>query len=94
MSYTISMRTKLKGPFGKIPKKFREEITTTIDGLKDNPRPVGSIKLSGQRKGENYWRVTCGKYRIVYEISDGQKTVSVVRIKHRKDAYKESRMTV
>ncbi|MCI0339616.1 MAG: type II toxin-antitoxin system RelE/ParE family toxin [Planctomycetales bacterium] len=53
-------------------------------GLADNPRPPGTQKLS---TGDQY-RVRQGDWRIVYELDDGARTVTVVKIGHRRDVYR------
>jgi mRNA interferase RelE/StbE len=37
---------------------------------------------------KDLWRMRIGDYRVVYSIDDTQKTVEVLRIRHRKDVYK------
>jgi mRNA interferase RelE/StbE len=55
-----------------------------MQGLADNPRPRQSIKLSGT---ESY-RLRVGDYRILYEINNPAKSVTVYRIKHRREVYR------
>jgi mRNA interferase RelE/StbE len=61
--------------------KIRERILSLIN----EPRPVGSLKLTS----ENGYRVRSGDYRILYEIDDKMKIVKLLRIGHRKDIYKK-----
>jgi mRNA interferase RelE/StbE len=42
--------------------------------------------MKGIYKG--YWRERTGNYRIIYEISDEQLVVLVIRAGHRKDIYR------
>ena len=62
----------------------RSRIEETIRKLADDPRPVGCRKLTGTES----WRVRVGDYRIIYEIDDEERRVSVGWIGLRKDAYK------
>lgn len=64
---------------------LRERLSQRIDRLADEPRPPGSKKLSGH---ENRYRVRLGDYRIIYEVYDHQVLVLVLRVRHRKDAYR------
>jgi mRNA interferase RelE/StbE len=50
-----------------------------------NPRPAGVQKLAGSRSD---WRIRIGEYRIVYEIDDNAKTVLVLQVRSRRDAYR------
>jgi mRNA interferase RelE/StbE len=51
-----------------------------------NPRPPGCVKLSGT---ENLWRFRMGVYRIIYTIQDDRLLVTVVRVGHRRDVYRD-----
>jgi mRNA interferase RelE/StbE len=68
---------------GKIPPPYFNRIIKAINGLSDNPRPPGYIKLTG-RPG---YRIRLGDYRIIYNIEDKILTVYVIDIGHRKDIY-------
>ncbi|MDT8367445.1 MAG: type II toxin-antitoxin system RelE/ParE family toxin [bacterium] len=57
-----------------------------MQGLADNPRPHGCEKLSGQEK----YRLRQGRYRILYRILDDEVVVIVVKVAHRKEAYRGS----
>jgi mRNA-degrading endonuclease RelE of RelBE toxin-antitoxin system len=36
----------------------------------------------------NDWRIRIGDYRVIYEIDDRAKVVKVMRIRHRREAYR------
>ena len=55
-----------------------------IDALAEQPA-LGS-KLKGEFKG--LWRLRVGRYRIIYEILDGELVVLILRIGHRRDVYR------
>jgi mRNA interferase RelE/StbE len=67
-------------------KKDREAVAARIRALADEPRPRGAVKLSGEQA---LYRVRQGRYRIVYAIEDDRLIIVVIRIKDRKDAYRE-----
>jgi mRNA interferase RelE/StbE len=52
--------------------------------LKENPRPRGSIKLSG----ENAYRIRVSDYRIIYAIYDDRLVVLVIDVGHRREVYR------
>ncbi len=66
-------------------KRERQRIVRRISGLADDPRPRGCQKLTG---GEEWYRVRQGRYRIVYSMDDVELLVEVVRVGHRKAAYR------
>ncbi len=65
-------------------KKARKHMVQTIRALAEDPRPSGCRKLSGKDK----YRIRCGDYRIVYGVQDADMSLTVVKIGHRRDAYR------
>ena len=64
-------------------KADRLRIIHRIESLADDPRPVGSRKLSGRER----YRIRQGQYRILYTIENDVLIIQVVKIGHRKDVY-------
>ena len=60
-------------------------IVRKIQGLADNPRPAGVVKLSGEQQ---LYRLRHGDFRIIYEIRDDEVLVIIVKVGHRRDVYK------
>jgi mRNA interferase RelE/StbE len=83
-SYSVLIKPSAVKELEEIPRKDRLRIFPKIRGLAANPRPGGSEKLSGQEQ----YRLRQGRYRIVYSISDKEHSVVVVKIAHRRDAYR------
>jgi mRNA interferase RelE/StbE len=65
-------------------KRDRQRVVERLRRLADNPRPFGCEKISGQEK----YRVRQGRYRILYTIEDQDLLVHVVKVAHRKEAYR------
>lgn len=82
--YQIKLDRRVEKELDKIPDKRFDKIRKVILSLKDNPRPFGVKKLSNQE----HWRIRVGEYRILYEIDDKDKVITIFRIKHRKEVYK------
>ena len=66
------------------PKEF-DRIISHIKALAEDPRPSGCRKITGLKSD---WRIRVGEYRIIYEVNDNDKTVMVMRIRHRREAYR------
>lgn len=66
-------------------KKTRQRIVARIRALAAEPRPVGCEKLSGR---DDRYRVRQGSYRVVYSVSDTDRSVVVFKIGHRRDIYR------
>jgi mRNA interferase RelE/StbE len=59
-------------------------IARAFDGLAENPRPVGCLKV---KTSEGLWRIRVGDWRIGYEIDDGANEVTIVTVGHRSEFY-------
>ena len=69
----------------KTDKSIARRIVTAIEELSHEPRPVGSIKLSG---GDGERRIRVGDYRIIYRAHDDRLVVVVLRAAHRREVYR------
>jgi mRNA interferase RelE/StbE len=83
-SYSVLIKPSAVKELEEIPRKDRLRIVQKIRALAANPRPVGCEQLSGQEQ----YRLRQGRYRIVYSVSDKQRSVAVVKIAHRREAYR------
>ena len=82
--YEIFFKESVWKELKTIPKSDLKRILSRIEKLGDNPRSVGCEKLTSME----LYRVRQGKYRIVYSIQDNELTVWVIKIGHRKNAYR------
>ncbi len=85
VSYRLTFKKSVTKDFRSIPKDDVSRILVRIKALVDEPRPMGSEKLSGQDR----YRVRQGVYRIVYEIQDEELVIIVVKVGHRREVYRE-----
>ena len=85
MAYNIYINPSALKDLDALPDDQVEKILSHIEQLKLNPRPIGVQKLSDK---EGY-RIRSGSNRILFEIHEKLKSVSIFRVKHRKDAYKK-----
>ena len=83
--YRLTFRKSVAKDLRSIPPNDLSRILKRIEALADDPRPMGSEKLSGQER----YRVRQGVYRIVYEIQDEELVIIVVKVGHRRDVYRE-----
>jgi mRNA interferase RelE/StbE len=82
--YRVLFRESVYKDLRQIPKKDVSRILARISHLSQDPRPPGCEKLSGQER----YRVRQGRYRVIYSIQDDELTVWVVKVGHRKAAYR------
>ena len=84
-SYSLFIKPSAAKEIEALPKKDRLKIILRIQGLALDPRPSGCEKLSGNDK----YRVRQGLYRILYTINDNEVIVSVVKVGHRREVYRQ-----
>ena len=83
--YELQFKKKAIKAIAKINDPYYSAIIEAIDGLAENPRPLGYKKLTG-RSG---YRIRVGTYRIIYDILDNKLIVEIVNVGSRGDIYEE-----
>lgn len=84
MSYQLQVLRRAQKELARLPKNEYQRVRDAIGALADDPRPSGCKKLTG-REG---WRIRVGRYRVLYEIADVIRIVTVLDIGHRRDIYR------
>ncbi len=82
--YEIIFVSSAVRDYKKLPDKVVPDINDAIEALADNPHPRGCKKL----KNRNAFRIRVNNYRIIYEINEQNITVLVIRIRQRKEVYR------
>jgi mRNA interferase RelE/StbE len=82
--YKILVKRSAEKELSQLPRSYLVPILKIISSLSENPGPAGSEKLSGEDK----YRIRKGRYRIVYSVQDRDLIIWVVKISHRKQAYR------
>lgn len=82
--YQLDLRRQAYKDLESIPSDYARLISEHIDSLEQNPRPTDSKKL----KGDAGYSLRVGTYRVLYDIDDKVKMVTIYRIKHRREAYR------
>lgn len=83
MSYRVEILRRAARVLSRLPAQDYERVRNSIRALGEAPRPPGCKKLVG-REG---WRIRVGRYRVIYEIADTVRVVTVLDVGHRKDIY-------
>jgi mRNA interferase RelE/StbE len=84
VSYSLSILRRAQKELAQIPHGDYERIVEAVRGLAENPRPAGCRKLAA-REG---WRIRVGDFRVIYEIDDGQRSVTILHVGNRRDVYR------
>lgn len=85
MAYRVLYTTQAAKQFDKLPKAVQGALRPKIDALAEDPRPHGSVKMSGT---EHEYRIPAGDYRVVYSVADDNRIVIVVAAGHRREVYR------
>jgi mRNA interferase RelE/StbE len=85
-AYTIIIKRHVEKDLRKIDRRYRKQIFDAIESLIDNPRPSNSRKMTG---ADMTHRLRVGDYRVIYQVNDKERNITIFYIRHRKDAYKK-----
>jgi mRNA interferase RelE/StbE len=85
LEYAITFARPARKELESLDRPLVNRIFPVIESLAQSPRPAKCKKLSGV---QNRWRIRIGDYRVVYEIFDDDKTVDIVAVRHRREAYR------
>jgi len=83
--YAVTFARSSRKELQALPTSIASRILDKIELLVSEPRPPGSIKLSGTAA---LWRLRVGEYRVVYELDDKNHTIDVTVVRHRREAYR------
>lgn len=86
MAYQIQIDPAAVREMKKLEGRRRQEIADVINALADDPRPSGAIKLQGSASS---YRIRVGDHRVLYRITDRELLILILRVRHRRDAYRE-----
>lgn len=85
MNYSVEFRPYVWKNVKNIPKKDLVKIKGKIDEIRSNLPDPATTKMSGNN---DFHKVRCGNYRIIYEIRENRLVILVIKIGHRKDVYR------
>jgi mRNA interferase RelE/StbE len=85
VSYQVIIPKTVQKEIDKLPKNVQESIIEGLLTLRENSRPPNSLKM----KNSQGYRLRVGDYRVLYDINDKTQTVTLRRVGHRKEIYRE-----
>jgi mRNA interferase RelE/StbE len=84
-SYRIEWRTSAQKELRRLGRTAVPRLISAIGGLAEDPFPSGCRKLHGS---ERTYRLRVGDYRVIYEVWQARLVIVVVRVRHRREAYR------
>lgn len=88
MAWTIEFDRKASKEFKNLDRQAQKQIDKFLIKLTkcNNPRRYGEA-LQGNLR--SFWRYRIGDYRLICSIEDEILNVLIIRVKHRKEIYKQ-----
>jgi mRNA interferase RelE/StbE len=84
-SYEINFCRSAEKELRNLDRQIILRIDRAIEALSDDPFPIGYRKL---KDGEKEYRIRVGDYRVVYGVDAKEKRITIFKIRHRSEAYK------
>jgi mRNA interferase RelE/StbE len=84
--YEVEFAKGARKQLKKLSQDLQDRIQSRIDELAVEPRPDGVKKLKGET---NSYRIQVGDYRVIYAIYDDVLLVTIVRVGHRSNIYRD-----
>jgi mRNA interferase RelE/StbE len=85
LTYTVEVTPAAGRQIRKLDREAQRRVLACLERLGEEPRSQDSIKLQA---AEDLYRIRVGDYRIIYEISDRQLLVLVLKVGHRREIYR------
>jgi mRNA interferase RelE/StbE len=83
--YSIEIGRTAEKQLRKLPRRDQRRVAKAMLELADDPVPKGARKLSGYG---DVFRISVGRYRILYSVSGKTLIIIILKIGHRKDVYR------
>ena len=75
MTYELLIHREARKELLELPGNVRNRVYRELLELKLDPRPRRVVKLKGR---EELWRLRVGRYRVIYEINDLERVVTIL----------------
>ena len=83
--YRVNLTRSAERSLDRLNADLGRRILSAILALETDPRPPQCRKLSGSR---NAYRLRVGQHRVLYEVSERNRSVEVYAIEHRSSVYR------
>jgi len=82
--YKLAIKKSARKELDSLPDQIFLKVDKSILSLKEDPFPYTQAK---KLRGGDKYRLRVGDYRVVYSVDEDQKTITIYRVRHRKDVY-------
>jgi len=84
-SYEIRWKRSAERELRNLDSKQISRIIQKVETLATDPFPRGCRKLRGT---EQTYRIRVGDYRVIYQVDEHTKVVTIYHVRHRRDVYR------
>jgi len=84
--YKLKIKKSAQKELDVFPDQIFVNVDKAILSLKEEPFPFPQSK---ELRGENRRRLRVGDYRVVYTVNEEQNLITIFRVRHRKDVYRQ-----
>ncbi len=82
--WQVRWRNRAESDLMRLPRQGRERVLTAIERLAETGQG-DVLKLQGE---ESEWRLRVGAWRVRLTIDRGNRTLEILRVLHRREAYR------
>ncbi len=82
--YRILISSTARRDMRKLERQDAKRVDRCISGLAGAPRGQGVVKLTNN---DELYRARAGSYRVLFRIDDGDHTIAIAKVRHRREAY-------
>ncbi len=83
--YRVRLSRQAQRDLDRLPEEIWLRIEAALRELKEPARPHGSAKIRGS---SDTYRIRIGDYRAICDVDDAERSVMVLRVQHRREAYR------
>lgn len=83
--FNIKWKSSAKKELKKIDRTEIPKILSEVEKLSKDPYPSNHKKLLGT---EHIYRIKIGNYRVIYFIENDELIIEIIRVRHRKEVYR------
>jgi len=85
VAYQLRPKRSVVKEMARLHPTVRERIMAVLKTLPDDPHPENSKQL----QGHTIFAIRVGDYRILYEVNEDERLIVILRVRHRREVYRD-----